>query len=115
MALTLRQARAGREAMPPDFVDMIWRHWDRGTSRAVLALYRHADPDRLAAAGRDLGRLTCPALVLWGARDPYLPSRFADAYASALPDADLQLLPGAGHWPWIDDPSAIERILDFVR
>jgi pimeloyl-ACP methyl ester carboxylesterase len=114
MELTLRQARADRGPMPREFVDMVWDSWDRGTSRAVLALYRHADPDRLAAAGRDLGRLGCPALVLWGTRDPYLPSRFADAYAEALPDARLELRGDAGHWPWIDDPSLVERVLDFV-
>jgi pimeloyl-ACP methyl ester carboxylesterase len=114
MALTLRQARGDRGAMPSEFVEMVWRHWDKGTSRAVLALYRHADPDRLAAAGRDLARLTCPALVLWGDRDPYLPAHFAHAYADVLPNAQAEVLPGVGHWPWIDDPSVIDRVSDFI-
>jgi pimeloyl-ACP methyl ester carboxylesterase len=39
MALTMRQARGDRSPMPPEFVEMVWRHWDKGTSRAVLALY----------------------------------------------------------------------------
>ncbi|HEX6228975.1 MAG TPA: alpha/beta hydrolase [Solirubrobacterales bacterium] len=115
LSLGLRQARADRGPMPAQFVDMIWNHWDRGTGRAVLSLYRDAEPDRLAAAGRDLGRLACPALVLWGARDPYIPSRFALAYARALPNAEADVVAGAGHWPWIDDPSAIDRILDFLE
>jgi hypothetical protein len=59
MALTMRQARGDRSPMPPEFVEMVWRHWDKGTSRAVLTLYRDADPDRLAAAGKDFGKLTC--------------------------------------------------------
>jgi pimeloyl-ACP methyl ester carboxylesterase len=115
IALLMRQASGDRGPMPPRFVDSIWEHWDAGTGRAVLALYRHADPDRLAAAGRDLGRLDCPALVLWGERDPYLPTEFAQAYADALPDAEMDLVAGAGHWPWIDDARVIERIVDFVR
>jgi len=114
LALLMRQARGDRNAMPPEFVDMIWRHWDKGTRAAVLALYRHADPLRLAIAGKDLGRITCPSLVVWGDRDPYLPTKFAHAYASAFPASKLQLLPGVGHWPWIDDPKLIDSVLNFV-
>ena len=114
LALLLRQARGDRSPMPPEFVDMIWDHWDSGTRAATLALYRHADPDRLAEAGADLGRLDCPALVLWGDRDIYLPTRFAEAYAAALPGAELQIAAGVGHWPWIDDPSLVERIHSFA-
>jgi pimeloyl-ACP methyl ester carboxylesterase len=114
MTLLMRQARGDRSPMPPEFVDMVWRHWDRGTRAATLALYRHADPDRLAAAGADLGRLACPALVLWGDRDPYLPTRFAEDYARALPDAELEIMEGVGHWPWIDDPRVVDRVLSFI-
>jgi pimeloyl-ACP methyl ester carboxylesterase len=114
LALLLRQARGDRGPMPAEFVDMIWDHWDAGTGAAVLALYRHADPDRLAQAGMDLGRLACPSLVLWGERDIYLPTRFARAYADALPDSRLELLPDAGHWPWIDTPTMIDDVLTFL-
>lgn len=114
VALLLRQARGDRSAMPAEFVDMIWDHFDRGTRRAVLALYRDADPDRLAAAGSALGKIDCPALVLWGERDPFVGPRWARGYAQALPDARLEILEGTGHWPWIDDPTAIDRVLDFL-
>ena len=114
MALLMRQATGDRKPMPPEFIDMVWRHWDRGTQAAVLALYRHANPDRLAAAGKDLNKLTCPSLILWGDRDPYLPTRFANAYAAALPSSKLQEVPAAGHWPWIDDARAIDDVLNFV-
>lgn len=114
-ALALRQARGDRGPMPRELVDMIWDHWDRGTRGAILALYRGADPDRLAAAGADLGRIACPALVVWGDRDPYLPTRFAEAYARALPNAELAVFAGAGHWPWVDDPSVVDRVLEFLR
>ncbi|MEX2105808.1 MAG: hypothetical protein WD810_02810 [Solirubrobacterales bacterium] len=81
---------------------------------ATLALYRHADPDRLAQAGRDLDRLACPSLVPWGDRDAYLPVRFAEAYAAALPNSELQIVSGAGHWPWIDRPKTVDDVLAFV-
>jgi pimeloyl-ACP methyl ester carboxylesterase len=115
LALLMRQARGDRSAMPPEFVDMVWDHWDKGTRTAVLALYRQADPDRLARAGEALGKLACPSLVLWGDRDPYLPTRFAEAYAEALPSSRLEIVRGAGHWPWIDDPGVIDRVLGFLE
>lgn len=114
LGLILRQASGDRRPMPPEFVDHIWGSWDKGTSRALLSLYRYANPDRLAAAGKDLDRLTCPSLVLWGDRDPYLPTRFAEDYARVLPNSGLELLEGVGHWPWIDDPTVIDRVLDFI-
>lgn len=114
MALTMRQASGDRRPMPVEFVNSTWRYWDRGTSQAVLTLYRHANPDRLAMAGEDLNRLSCPALVLWGDRDPYFPNKFAAAHAEALPSSQLQIVPGAGHWPWIDDARVVDRVLEFV-
>lgn len=112
--LLLRQARGDRGAMPPEFVDLIWDYLDKGTRKAILGLYRGADPDRLAAAGRDLGKLACPALVIWGDRDPYLPLRFGRAYAEALPGATLEVAEGVGHWPIVDDPGLADRILRFL-
>lgn len=114
LALTLRQASGDRRPMPGPFVDTIWGRWDKGTQAAVLTLYRHANPDRLAKAGVDLDRLACPSLVIWGDRDPYLPTRFAEAYAERLPDAEIEIVRGAGHWPWIDDQRLIDRLLKFV-
>ncbi|HVY78277.1 MAG TPA: alpha/beta hydrolase [Solirubrobacterales bacterium] len=114
LALLMRQGRGDRGKVPPQIVDRVWKHWDRGTRAATLVLYRHADPDRLAVAGRDLGHLECPALVVWGEREPYLPLRFAEAYASTLPNAELDLVPGGGHWPWQDDAGVVGRILDFL-
>jgi pimeloyl-ACP methyl ester carboxylesterase len=115
LALLLQQASGKRRPMPSAFVEMIWGHWDAGTQAALLALYRHADPDRLAVAGSNLSRLTCPSLVLWGDRDVYLPTRFAHAYADVLPNSTLQLVPAAGHWPWIDDARVIDSVLEFIR
>jgi pimeloyl-ACP methyl ester carboxylesterase len=77
-----------------EFVDTIWNHWDKSTRDATLALYRHADPDRLAAAGRDLDKLSCPALILWGGGNIYLPAKFADAFAEVLPDAEAEVVEG---------------------
>jgi len=114
MSLIMRQARADHSRMPAEFVDTVWDHWDKGTRDATLALYRHADPDRLAAAGKDLDKLSCPTLILWGDGDIYLPPKFADAFAEVLPDAEVEIVEGAGHWPWIDDQRVIDRVVSFI-
>jgi pimeloyl-ACP methyl ester carboxylesterase len=114
-ALLLRQATADRRPMPDEFVDMIWRHLDGGTRRAILELYRSAPEEALAAAGSRLDALNCPALVVWGARDPYLPVKFGRAYARRLPGAQLMELEDAGHWPWVERPDVVERVTGFLQ
>jgi pimeloyl-ACP methyl ester carboxylesterase len=105
----------GGRPFPEDEIDEIWRHFDHGTQRAILRLYRSAPEDALEAAGSRLGELECPSLVVWGDRDPYLPERFAHDYAAALGGpADVHVVEGAGHWPWIDDPAVIDRVADFL-
>jgi pimeloyl-ACP methyl ester carboxylesterase len=100
--------------MSADFLDRVWEHWDQGTQRAVLQLYRASPETALAAAGARLGAVTCPALVVWGERDPFLPARFADAYAAALGGpARVARLPDAGHWPWLDRPDVIDAVAAF--
>ena len=113
-ALALRQARPGNRPMPPEFVEMIWSAMDRGTKRAILALYRSGDPEALAANGARLGELTCPALVVWAVEDPYIGAEFGRAYAEVLPSAELVELDRAGHWPWIDRPETIDLVLDHL-
>ena len=68
----------------------------------------------LAAAGARLGELEMPALVVWGAQDPYIPVSFGRAYAEVLPNAELVELPHAGHIPWLDRPDVIDRVVDFL-
>jgi pimeloyl-ACP methyl ester carboxylesterase len=100
--------------MPDSWLDSVLDHFDQGTQRAILRLYRSSPPEVLAASGLDLGRLAMPALVAWGMRDPYIPARFAREYAEALPTAELLELPEAGHWPWLDRPELTERVADFL-
>jgi pimeloyl-ACP methyl ester carboxylesterase len=100
--------------MPDDFINSIWDHFDHGTQRAILKLYRSAPPSVLERAGGRLAQIEAPALVLWGADDDYLPTRFAHAYGEAL-GGDVELIEGAGHWPWIDKPELVERVCDFLR
>jgi pimeloyl-ACP methyl ester carboxylesterase len=96
------------------FVDRIWRYNDHGTQRAVLKLYRASPEDELARAGRRLGELRCPALVVWGDGDAYLPRAFADRYGEALGGPSRVEHVDGGHWVWLDRPETIDEICDFL-
>jgi pimeloyl-ACP methyl ester carboxylesterase len=111
----LRESRGDWSRHDPAFVEEVVEQMrDRRRLAAILGLYRSGDPERLAAAGDRLGSIGAPALVIWGLRDRYIPSRFGGAYADVLPSADLLELPEAGHWPWIDEPAVIERVIGFL-
>jgi pimeloyl-ACP methyl ester carboxylesterase len=105
-----------RSATPPELVDRAWSHFDHGTQRAILKLYRSAPPATLAAAGARLEQIAAPALIVWGAEDPYVPASFANVYAGRLGgDARVEVVDGAGHWPWLDRPELIATVTDFLR
>ena len=61
------------------------------------------DPD-LDLTTDQLGQITVPVHLCFGADDPVGGRDVGDALVSALADASLDLLPGAGHLPWLDDP-----------
>jgi pimeloyl-ACP methyl ester carboxylesterase len=110
-----REGTAAPGPAPDEFIDRVWKHFDHGTQRAILKLYRSAPVSVLERAGDHLGELRCPALVVWGQDDPYIPAVFASRFADALGgDTRVELLPGVRHWPWIDDPGVIDTVADFL-
>jgi pimeloyl-ACP methyl ester carboxylesterase len=113
LRLLSREANATPGPMPEEWIDSVLAHFDQGTQRAILRLYRGSPPAVLEAAGARLAELRGPALVVWGRRDPYIPARFGQAYADAL-GAELIALEDAGHWPWLDRPDVIDRVVEFV-
>jgi pimeloyl-ACP methyl ester carboxylesterase len=114
LRLLSREANAAPGPMPDAWLDSVLDHFDQGTQRAILRLYRSSPPAVLEAAGERLGSLNVPALVAWGMKDPYIPARFGRAYAKALPRAELLELPDAGHWPWLDRPDLVDRVAGFL-
>jgi pimeloyl-ACP methyl ester carboxylesterase len=110
-----RQANVTPGPLPDEYIDRLWPDFDRATRGAILKLYRSSPPEALERAGARLGELRCPALIEWGARDPYIPVRFAQAYANARGGEVRLELADAGHWPWLDRPEVIARVEDFLR
>lgn len=99
---------------PPAFIDRMFddnASW--ASKRAVLKLYR-ATTDLAGmsqALGDALRPLRLPALVVWGKGDSFLPYEFAEQQRETFPDAEVCLLDGCGHWPFIDEP---QRCADLI-
>jgi pimeloyl-ACP methyl ester carboxylesterase len=109
-----REANVTPGPLPEEMLARWWRDFDQGTQRAILRLYRGSPEDVLEAAGTCLGEVGCPALVVWGEHDPYLPTWLADAYADVLPAGEVRRVPGAGHWPWLDVPGVTDDVCRFL-
>jgi len=63
-----------------------------------------------------LARVTMPVLLLWGEEDPNGGTAIAEAFAPRLPNATLEIVPRAGHAPWIDEPDhCATRIEAFLH
>ncbi len=58
-----------------------------------------------------LPSIACPTLVICGAEDTLTPPAESEAMASAIPDATLVLLPGAGHLSNLEAPMAFTEAL----
>ena len=98
--------------LPRAFVDRMYDDLDRGTRRAVLRLYRATDqPSDVSEMVSALRSISVPALVVWGARDPYIPRRFAAQQREAFPRAEVVMLEDSGHWPFADNPVKVAEVV----
>jgi pimeloyl-ACP methyl ester carboxylesterase len=93
------QVRAMILATPvPGVVGALGAMRDRADSRVLLP---------------ELGRI--PVLVVSGEDDALIPASVAEALANAIPGARLEIIPGAGHLPPLEEPedttAALRRFL----
>ncbi len=74
-----------------------------GRSAPQLVLPIRGLNERVLHTDELLARLTMPVLFLWGDEDPNGGELVAKEFASRLPNATLEMIPEAGHAPWIDE------------
>jgi pimeloyl-ACP methyl ester carboxylesterase len=55
---------------------------------------------------RWLHRIAVPTLVLWGESDRIVRPDYGRAFQQAIPGALFQLIPAAGHYPYLEQPEA---------
>lgn len=72
--------------------------------RSAEALLAHDTADRL-------GAIACPTLVTVGEVDLVLPPRFSRELVSRISGARLEIVSGAGHQPFQEDPASYNELL----
>ncbi|WP_203963675.1 alpha/beta fold hydrolase [Actinocatenispora thailandica] len=122
----LRVAAEGGDADRDAIMPFFWGRWDEA-ARNHPANRPHTNPElvegyradgafdppatRAAIAGYD-----GPVLVLAGELDMNSPPAPMSEYAGLFAHPSLAVQPGAGHYPWVDDPAAFLRTLTaFLR
>jgi haloalkane dehalogenase len=89
-----------------------FRPFEREEGRlASLDLYRSGNMEELAPYDGRLAALGVPTLLLWGADDPFAPLAGGERLAKEIPHAELQVLPGTGHFLVDDDPDGFSMAL----
>ncbi|MEV7099139.1 alpha/beta hydrolase [Amycolatopsis sp. NPDC051045] len=99
------------------FAPLYYGRWDAASRRhqagepgqrhgAAARIYNSAgafEPETTRAA---LGAVTAPVLVLAGELDWIASPAIAARFAGLFPDGHAVVLPGAAHYPWLDDAPA---------
>ena len=63
-----------------------------------------------------LGDIAVPVLILHGADDQLIPVAEAEAMFKAIPNAELVIVPDAGHLPNLEQPDIFnDAVIDFLE
>ena len=82
------------------------------TLRSVIDIHgqRVSATDRLYLAGM------LPSMVVWGERDPLIPSYHAQIAHEAMPGSRLVMFEDAGHFPFLNEPVRFAHtLIDFIE
>jgi pimeloyl-ACP methyl ester carboxylesterase len=98
---------------PRAFHQRLARHLDWRQKRAVLRIYRGCSDVKgtFGTLAARLGALGVDSCLIWGEADPYAPVRYAASMRVALGTAELHVLPGLGHWPFVEQPAQVGTVL----
>src|SRR4051812_31018328 len=127
-----REALDALETAPPAQQQQLWRavrpfmygRWDERTQahaatadsqvskRAELG-FRPARDEDVDVPGvlAGLQAVSAPVLVVGGGRDALTGVAAVRAVAASFPSAQTAVVPGAGHFPWVDEPAAFAELV----
>lgn len=85
-----------------------------GLLRAVVRM-NGARPE-VALTAEQLSQIRQPVLMIWGSRDRFGGPGVGEEAARSIPDAELSVIPEAGHVPWVGRPGAVAALTaPFLR
>jgi 2-hydroxy-6-oxonona-2,4-dienedioate hydrolase len=97
---------------PPEVLRLLARDYRRTGLRTLLEIGRLAVRDRVEI---QLPSITAPTLLVYGARDPLVPERWAHRTAELVPRAKLVPIPGATHaLPYVSPVELAREVQRFL-
>jgi pimeloyl-ACP methyl ester carboxylesterase len=114
-AIAVRRMYGDPGHMPADAVQGYRRSvLRRGRAQNILTALRSWQKD-IDALRQAIPKITIPTLLVWGDRDGAVDPRSAAELQRQLQNAELRIIPGAGHLPFEEKPEEFNRIvLDFL-
>jgi pimeloyl-ACP methyl ester carboxylesterase len=84
--------------------------------REAFALYGWKPYMHNPRLKRWLHRIDRPTLLLWGVEDRIVTPAYGESWRRAIPNARLELITGAGHFPHWEQPEAfVDKLAAFVE
>ena len=107
--------RAGDAPFSDEDIEAYWAPFEEGRGRrTTLEFYRSMDFSKLAPYQGTLAELDVPALLLWGADDPFATIASAKRFERELPGSRLVAL-DAGHFVYDEQPQrCAEEVVRFL-
>ncbi|QAU33038.1 alpha/beta hydrolase [Janthinobacterium sp. 17J80-10] len=106
-----RSMHANSGAIKPsrEHISATYRGFSGSVRKMVLRVYRGLDPEIFQTWDAQLRALAAnvPSLVMWGDRDTYIDSRYAERFGAQK----VKHFPQCGHWPMVEIPDVISRNL----
>ena len=114
-SIAVRRMYADPAKMPADAVQGYRRSvLRRGRAKNVLTALRSWQED-VEALRQVLPQIIVPTLLVWGDRDGAVDPRSAAELQRRLKNAQLRVIPGAGHLPFEENPAEFNRVvLEFL-
>lgn len=120
--LLLQSSFADPRNIPDRLIELVRRDAARpATIRNYLqalrgvVTFRGIRPEVVAEVRKAARRIIAPTLVVWGDQDRVIPSDQASVAALTIPTAQVHIMPGIGHVPYIEAADAFnDRMMAFL-
>jgi pimeloyl-ACP methyl ester carboxylesterase len=104
-------------------MEEMWRSYasltDEANRQSFIRTIRSViDPGGQAVSAMDRLYLTqqVPTMIVWGEQDAIIPVSHAYAAHEAIPGSRLEVIPGAGHFPQVENPDVfVDLLTDFME
>ncbi|MEQ8899162.1 MAG: alpha/beta hydrolase [Roseovarius sp.] len=99
------------ELMPEDIEALVAPWLDEAGRISFYRQFAQADERFTAEVEPIFGNIRCPAKIIWGEADPWIPLARGRALHALMPKAAFETLPGIGHLPQLEAPEAVLNTL----